>query len=186
MNDIAHHDFAESLQASHDATDLPIWRYIYRQAFPSFLAMIDHREDGEHQRAGIDRSVILKNSKQILIDEKVRFRNRITGKVYSDIALEYISNDRTKAPGWVCKPLRADFIAYAIAPLGRCYLLPVLQMQLAWERNHVKWLAEYRSISAQNMGYKTLSLPLPPDVLFPAIGGALRVKFSPVDIHETA
>jgi hypothetical protein len=35
-------------------------------------AMIDHRQDGEHQRAGIDRSIVLNNSKQILIDEKVR------------------------------------------------------------------------------------------------------------------
>ena len=34
--------------------------------------MVDHRDDGEHQRAGIDRSVILANSKQLLIDEKVR------------------------------------------------------------------------------------------------------------------
>ena len=101
------HDFADSLAASHRASDLPIWEEIYRKSFPDFLAMVDHRQDGEHQRAGIDRSVILENSKQILIDEKIRW------KPYPDIAVEYLSNDRTGAPGWACKPLRADYIAYA-------------------------------------------------------------------------
>ena len=49
------HDFGESLRFSHSASDLPIWEEVYRQAFPSFAAMVDHRQDGEHQRAGIDR-----------------------------------------------------------------------------------------------------------------------------------
>ena len=62
------HDFSDSLAASHRASDLSIWEEIYRKSFPDFLAMVDHRQDGEHQRAGIDRSVILENSKQILID----------------------------------------------------------------------------------------------------------------------
>ena len=44
------HDFAESLAASHRASDLPIWEEIYRKSFPEFLAMADHRQDGEHQR----------------------------------------------------------------------------------------------------------------------------------------
>ena len=100
------HDFSDSLAASHRASDLSIWEEIYRKSFPDFLAMVDHRQDGEHQRAGIDRSVMLENSKQILIDEKIRW------KPYPDIAVEYLSNDRTGAPGWACKPLRADYIAY--------------------------------------------------------------------------
>ena len=47
------HDFAESLAASHAASDLPIWEQIYRRAFLTFCAMVDHRDDGEHQRAGL-------------------------------------------------------------------------------------------------------------------------------------
>lgn len=168
------HDFAESLAASHAASDLPIWEQIYRRAFPTFCAMVDHRDDGEHQRAGIDRSVILANSKQLLIDEKVR------NKDYGDILLEYVSNDRFNSPGWVCKPLRADYIAYAIVPAGRCYLLPVIQLQIAWARHGDLWKHEFLNVPAHNNGYTTHSVAVPPERLFPAIGGALRVSFDKV------
>ena len=165
------HDFNDSLAASHKASDLPIWGQIYKNAFPNFLAMVDHREDGEHQRAGIDRSVILANSKQILIDEKIRYQP------YTDILLEYVSVDRTGAPGWVCKPQRADYIAYAVAPLGICYLLPVIQLQIAWQRKGDEWISTYGTKKAANRGYSTLNCPVPTMALFPAIGSALRVSF---------
>lgn len=171
------HDFSDSLAASHKASDLPIWKQIYERAFPNFLAMVDHRDDGEHQRAGIDRSVILANSKQILIDEKIRYKD------YGDILLEYVSVDRTNAPGWVCKPQRADYIAYAVEPLGICYMLPVIQLQLAWQKNGDQWLATYGTRKAPNKGYNTLNCPVPVFVLFPAIGSALRVSF---DVKEIA
>ena len=175
------HDFAESLAASHSASDLPIWEEIYRASFLGFSTMVDHRQDGEHQRAGIDRSVILENSKQILIDEKVRWRNAITGKVYDDIALEYWSNQERKVPGWVCKPLRADYIAYAIAPLGKCYLLPVMQLQLAWDRCGEYWIEQFHSVKAKNNGYTTVSVGVPVADVFREIGGALRARFQPVE-----
>ena len=66
------HDFRDSLAKSHAAEDLPLWREVYEKAFPFFQEMLNHRMDGEHQRAGVDRSIILYNSKQILIDENVR------------------------------------------------------------------------------------------------------------------
>lgn len=44
---------------------------------------------GFWQKQRIDRRIILNASKQILIDEKVRGRNAITGRVYNNIALEY-------------------------------------------------------------------------------------------------
>lgn len=169
------HDFKDSLEASHRASDLPIWEEIYRKSFPGFLAMADHRQDGEHQRAGIDRSVILENSKQILIDEKIRWKS------FTDIAVEYLSNDRTGAPGWACKPLRADYIAYAIAPLGICYLLPVIQLQQAWARKGDLWKASCFIIKAQNRGYTTYSAAVPVNDLFAEIGRALRVPFSAVE-----
>lgn len=175
------HMFAESLAASHAASDLPIWEQIYRRSFPGFAAMVDHRQDGDHQRAGIDRSVILENSKQILIDEKVRWRNAITGKVYDDIALEYWSSLERRVPGWVCKPLRADYIAYAIAPLGRCYLLPVMQLQTAWNCRGPDWIERYQSVRAKNNGYTTVSVGVPVADVFAEVGKALRVQFDPVE-----
>jgi len=171
------HNFKESLAASHRAEDLPIWLDVYRKAFPTMRAMINHREDGDHQRNGIDRSIILENSKQLLIDEKVRFKS------YPDIALEFLSAKETSTPGWVCKPLLADYIAYAVAPIGKCYLLPVPQLQEAWRRYGEEWKAQHFIAKAINISgarrWTTLSCCVPVSKIFPAIGECLRVDFTP-------
>ena len=178
------HDFSTSLAKSHAAEDWPVWETIYRRAFPDFAAMVNHRQDGWHQRQGIDRSVVLANSKQVLIDEKVRGRNAKTGKVYEDVALEYWSNEQRQIPGWVCKPLMADYIAYAILPLGRCYLMPVIQLQEAWRRHKDVWLRNHPIIRAENAGWTTVSVGVPVDVVFPAIGACLRVEFDPQEQED--
>lgn len=172
------HDFRESLEQSQEANDLPIWREMYQQAFPSMVAMVDHRQDGEHQRAGIDRSVILANSKQILIDEKVRF------KAYDDICLEVWSDKGRRVPGWVAKPLRCDYIAYAVAPLGKGYLLPTVQLQSAWAKHGEQWSNEYFHPEAYNKRgeseWVTENVAVPVPVLFKAIGGCLRLTFEAI------
>lgn len=170
------HDFNESLARSHAASDLPIWEQIYRRAFPDFQVRIDHRQDGEHQRAGIDASVVLKNSKQLLIDEKVRFKN------YGDIALEYWSKESQKIPGWVCKPSRADFICYAIAPAGVAYLLPMVQLQQVWRSNGGDWIKRFKKIDSANNGYVTVSCGVPVKTLFAALCNTLRVQFEPFGV----
>lgn len=174
-------DFTECLEYSHSGSDLPFWREVYEKAFPGMAAMIDHRQDGEHQRAGIDRSIIMPNSKQILVDEKLRRKNKKTGQVYRDIALEYLSDESRRTPGWVCKPLRADFIAYAIAPIGQCYLLPVIQLQQAWRTHCELWVKTFPTIKAQNKSWMTVSVGVPVRDVFAAIGKALRIEFTPYD-----
>lgn len=167
------HNFADSLQASHDAEDLPIWEQVYRIAFPTMQIMVNHRQDGDHQRMGIDRSIILKNSKQITVDEKVRF------KPYADILLEVWSDKEKKKPGWVAKDLLCDYIAYAVAPLGICYLLPVPQLRLAWQRNGSKWWANNFKPVADNGGWKTESVCVPAEELMREISKALIINFDP-------
>ena len=169
--------FEADLELSHLTADAPFWESLYRQAFPGFIAMHDHRNDGWWQRMGVDRSIILQCSKQILVDEKVRGKNKETGEIYNDVALEYVANDVTKAPGWVCKPLLADYIAYVIAPLGFGYLFPVLQLQEAWRRNSAEWFKRFPKIPARNAGYTTWSLGVEVNVLYAAIGQCLRCKF---------
>jgi len=169
----AQHNFGESLAFSHAAEDLPFWSECYEQWFPGYAALTSHRADGQYQRLGVDRSVVLTTGKQVLIDEKVR------RKAYDDIAIEFVANDRTGAPGWACKALVCDFIAYAVAPTGRAYLLPTIQLQLAWQRNGDAWRRAYGTISAKNCGYSTISCCVPVGVLLPAIGGCLRAYFSP-------
>ena len=134
------HDFKKSLEMSHAAEDMPFWLETYKKAFPTMIACVNHRQDGDHQRLGIDRSITLENSKQILIDEKVRF------KPYNDILLEYLSDSARGTLGWVCKPLMCDYIAYAVAPLGVCYMLPVIQLQEAWSQRGEEWKKRYFNI----------------------------------------
>lgn len=167
------HDFKEKLKMSHEAEDLPCWAEIYHKAFPNVAAIISHRDDGEHQRKGIDRSVILTNAKQIWIDEKARDR-----EYGGDILLEYISNDRTGALGWVEKPLLCDYIAVAYIPSAIAFLLPVLQLQAAWAKNREEWVARYKLPPARNSGYSTLNAAVPTDELYPAMGSFLRVRFT--------
>lgn len=174
-------DFQQCLAQSHSASDLPFWAECYAGAFPTMIGMHDHRQDGLHQRQGIDRSVVLKNGKTIWIDEKVRFRNKITGEVYEDIALEEFSDQQRGSPGWVVKPLFCDYIAYAIAPLGRCYLLPCLQLQTAWLENSSVWKSTYQRVLARNPGWITISWGIPVPILFKAIGECLRVSFTPYE-----
>lgn len=167
----AQHNFAESLSKSHDAEDLPIWREVYQKAFPTMQEMLNHRQDGDHQRLGIDRSIILKNSKQILVDEKIRF------KPYNDILLEVWSDFERRRPGWIAKDLLCDYIAYAIEPLGKCYLLPVPQLRIAWQRNGKKWWENNFKPRANNGSWTTISVVVPADELMEEIRDSLVINF---------
>ena len=166
-------NFKEDLKYSHECEDDSCWIEIYKKAFPNVQKIISHKEDGIHQRNGIDRSIIMTNSKQILVDEKAR-RIKDTG----DIMLEYVSNDRTQTLGWAEKALLADYIAYAFIPSGKAYMLPVLQMQAAWMKNKELWIARYGTRKAKNEYYNTLNCPVPTNELFSCIGSMLRIKFN--------
>lgn len=175
------YDFNRSLSASHEAEDLPIWRECYEKFFPGLVSMTNHREDGQYQRAGVDRVLVLSSGKAIYVDEKPRF------KAYPgepDIALEYWSNEERGIKGWVNKPLIADYIAYAILPRGLCYLLPVIQLQSAWEAHGQKWIATYKRCEAETAAgrttYTSVCVAVPVSILFPAIGNCLRATFSVV------
>lgn len=148
-----------------------MWGEIYRKAFPTMQEMINHRQDGDHQRQGIDRSIILRNSKQILIDEKIRF------KAYDDILLEVWSDKARRKPGWVAKDLLCDYIAYAVAPLNVCYLLPVPQLRLAWRKNGERWFRDNFKPEAQNDGWITQSVVVPAAELMREINNALKIEF---------
>lgn len=173
------HNFKKSLIMSHEAEDLPLWEEVYQQAFPTMVTMTNHRKDGQHQRNGVDRSVILENAKQIWVDEKLRWTE------YDDIALEYLSDEARNVPGWVCKPLLADYIAYAIAPLGKCYLLPVVQLQSAWQQHGEDWKARHFQVVAKNEfrgnTWNTVSVAVPAKEVFSAIGACLRIGFTQSD-----
>ncbi len=131
-------------------------------------SVVRHPQDGQHQRAGIDTTIVLADAHVIRVDEKVR------SEAYDDIALEYAHTNGK--PGWVCKPLLCDVIAYAVLPYRRVYLLPVVPLQQAWRVHGEAWRKQYGAIEAPNDGYETLSCCVPVKDLFRAIFECMRVE----------
>jgi hypothetical protein len=166
------HDFAESLRASHEQADNPLWEEVYRRAFHNLKSMVCVRDDGWAQRGGIDRVLVLSSGKTLNVDEKVR------SKDYGDILLEYWSDYDRRIPGWVQKDLACDFIAYAVIPAQRCYLLPFTALRAAWRANGRQWVDKYATARAQNRGYCTHSVAVPTPVLLGALQDAMTVSWS--------
>lgn len=176
-------NFKEKLDFSKAASLHPVWEQLYRKRFPGMIKMIDMSHPGIHQKRGIDRILVLSNAKTVTIDEKVRTED------FKDIALEFESvrkKGRGSKPGWVCNPdYDCDYIAYAIFPIGKAYLLPTKQLQLAWETNKEEWISKYRkdfhvSYTEDYGKYETRFCPVPADVLFEAIKYSHRFVFPPI------
>lgn len=164
------HDFATSLALSNSYADAPWWLDIYRRAFPSLVSAVSVRDDGWAQRGGIDRVLTLACGRTYSVDEKVRTHD------WPDILLEQWSDEQRRSPGWVQKPLACDFIAYAFAPSRKCYLLPVVPLQRAWRQRGRGWVAQFGLRRARNPGYVSASVPVPIDVLMPAMMDAMMVR----------
>ncbi|HEX7822712.1 MAG TPA: hypothetical protein VF463_19085 [Sphingobium sp.] len=142
---------------------------IYRRAFPKLASTVPVRNDGWAQRGGIDRVLTLECGRTFSVDEKVRTSE------WPDILLERWSDEERRVPGWVQKPLACDFIAYAFAPSGVVYLLPVQLLQRAWRLNGREWIRRYGTRQAHNVGYVTASVPVPRDVLMQAMADAMVI-----------
>lgn len=146
------------------------WIPIYRQAFPTLMSAVAIEQDGWAQRAGIDRLLTLACGRTFKVDEKIRTQD------WPDVLLERWSDEQRRIPGWVQKPLAADFIAYAHAPAATCVLLPVPALQRAWRQHGRQWIGLYGQRRAQNRGYTSVSVPVPRGVLMQAIVEAMFVS----------
>jgi len=161
---------------SHSYEDAPWWLDVYRKAFPTLVAAVSVRRDGWAQRGGIDRMLTLQCGRTIAIDEKVREKD------YGDILLERWSDHARREPGWIQKPLACEFIAYAVIPTQRCWLLPTLSLQRAWRLFGREWDKKYPTCRSANeyQGRKwtTVSIAIPTSILFGAITDAMLVEWS--------
>lgn len=163
------HRFHESLALSEAYAEADWWLPLYKRAFPRLLSAVSVREDGWAQRGGVDRVLTLACGRTYTVDEKIRTED------WPDILLEQWSDEERRVPGWVQKPLACDFIAYAYAPSGVGFLLPVVPLQRAWRQHGRKWLELYGTRRARNPGYVSVSVPVPRGVLVQAIAEAMLV-----------
>ena len=164
------HDFKERLEFSEKASDEPFWDAIYKKAFPNIVNQMLASGNVKSQRMGIDRVVLLSSGKILYIDEKKREID------YQDILLEYVSVDKTGAPGWIEKDLLIDYLAYAFMPSKRVYLFPWDMLRRAWCHYKDNWLEIYARIEAQNQGYKTISVAIPIQILQKAVQTAMVIQ----------
>lgn len=176
------HNFRQSLSWESKIKLLPVWREVYKKAFP-FLKSVAVENNLDEQYAGVDKIITLNGGHKIYVDEKFRGRNRITGKVYSDIALEYWSVFEDHIPGWVCKPLKADYIVYLICPSGISHFLPVKNLQSAWEKWETEWKKTFGCSPAKNGKYTTYFTPVPADIVFSKVEGCFSVSFEPFEVQ---
>lgn len=166
------HSFGERLAWSGDLSDEPAWIDFYRTLWPNLIAATRIDADSWHQRRGVDRVVILKNGRQFQIDEKKREKD------YGDFLCEVVSvcdgvrNGEVLNPrgvGWTLDPHKVcDFVAYAVLPSRRCWLLSFEILRLAAVANLERWQARPGAWPklAENRGYKTANVAVPWDDLF--------------------
>ena len=166
------HNFKDSLAFSESNSGLAMWEDVYRKAFPTLATITQIKKDGWAQRGGVDKVLTLQSGKTITVDEKIRKQD------YGDILLEYWSNEERKVPGWIAKDLACDYIAYAFLPSKTCYLLPFHQLRLAWKNNKDMWVSKYKRVEADNVSYKTISVPVPTAELLNEIKEAMIIKYA--------
>ncbi len=128
---------------------------VYRGMFPSMVGNVKITVNCDAQHMGVDRLLVLGNNATIRIDEKLR------AKDYDDFLLEFVSNTKTRAPGWMDKDLAIDYLAYAFLPTRRCYLLPWHPLRRVWLLARERWIGSRPVKVAKNNGYDTLSVAIP-------------------------
>jgi hypothetical protein len=158
--------FYEDLAYSNNKEDELFWENAYKTFFSDYKSM-EKINNLELQRIGRDRIVYLKTGLEIYIDEKKRRTH-----YDDDIFLEYkdILKNGEERPGWMEKPLKINYLAYAIMPIRSVFLLDWQMLRKLWSINKEKWMKTYISKPAKNMGYITYGLIVPLDVLYKEIG----------------
>lgn len=168
-------NFEDDLAFSHAQADAPWWHEVYRKAFPNMATLVDVRPDGWAQRGGIDRQIVLTDGTVIKVDEKVR------REAYDDFALEYWSDVDRQTPGWICKDLTCDFIAYAFVPTQTCYLLPFQLLRRCFRENWPEWKLKYKPRTSHNetegRKWTTKFIPVPIPVVLDAIRDCMVIKW---------
>lgn len=175
------HDFIERRDWSVSLVCDQFWRRVYSLAFDGYIDTSPPNADARTQRLGLDRVVLISGGGVVRIDEKTRSRD------YGDILIEYVSNDRTGAPGWIEQDLQVDYLAYGVPGAGIAFLIAWMAIRRAWIANRDQWLAAarsgrlgFRTVMARNEGYTTISVAVPQRRLWSVLGAdeVIRVRLA--------
>lgn len=157
------HDFKYDLVESKKHT--LFWEVFCQSVFEDYVGSTTHYNNRAAQDVGIDRRVFHRGGRKSYLDEKTR-RN-----YYPDILLEYMSNNVTRAVGWIEKEQRITYLAYGFPYNLEAYLIPWIALQEAWYRNKKKWWHDYDHKNGRNHGYVTYSLAVPIEEILSKVKG---------------
>ena len=124
-------------------------------------------EDKKKQKQGVDKTILLKDGTEILVEEKFReakyWPNRLT-----DILLEYISIDTKDIPGWVYTS-KSDYLVILYKhPLemneSEIYVLPFKSIR-KWVNTHNEEFMACKDIVATNTNWRTISKEVPLEMI---------------------
>lgn len=145
--------------------------------WPDLVRMEDIRGK-DPQFFGIDRVAHLPGNATETIQAKIRTTT------YDDVLLEYISNTATKSSGWMELPSLARHFLYIIMPKRLCYYFPWPQLQSLWNDNKREWIRfgeqeinGFKKIKAKNIGYYTISVAIPANILLDGIEQSRRIIY---------
>lgn len=156
--------FTKDLEWSNNQGCEPYWEAFYYKVWPNLVGMYCLNSSIDWQRRGIDRIIYLPNGRYFTVDEKKRRKD------YDDILLEVWSvwranGDKDNKPGWTFdRNKTCDFIAYAIVPAQKCYLLPFDTLRRTARACFAKWKKRRRAWpidTRKNVGYITRNIAVP-------------------------
>ena len=156
--------FEDEHEKSLENTKLSFWNPLYRQLFNNSFVKREIVKDLVIQASGVDSVVHLKNNITIKFEEKLR------DEMWSDICLEYISNDNTNAPGWIEKQQASKYLVYIVQDSQNyyCYVYSFAALQDAWMDHKNYFIKNYgykydgKTLwNTQNKTYKTIWCPVP-------------------------
>lgn len=138
------HSFAEKLaqgqEIERQLDDIFAQRYMVREA------------TRQQQRQGIDRLMADADGNQFAMEYKADWRAADTGNAF----IETISVDTVGKPGWA-RTSKADWLVYAIPPLGIAYGIPMSAVRAMVPA----WAARYPIRPALNSAYSTHGICVP-------------------------
>lgn len=162
------HSFTDSLNRSKKDSKSKLWKQVLELLFPGYEDIKSYDDDMLMQKSGVD-AIIKWQGKSIWLDFKVRFK-RSDGRVYSDVALEFLSDEGNDVPGWICKETKADYWIYMNQMNKTVQLIPVKSVQPAWKKYKDEWAKKWpfqiRAYNDENgRKWTTISRGIPVDVL---------------------
>lgn len=86
------------------------------------------------------------------------------------VFLEFVSNDKTKAKGWMeKKEVRSKWLFYGFVNQRVAFFIDFADLRRAWKQHKREWIEQFGAKKVRNRGYNTIGVVVPLDVVLPLV-----------------